>query len=110
VHMQHWYTDLLAAGAGAGVAAGFGAPMSGVLFAVETLLLNPAARRATQPPPPMQAPSTRGSASGLQDEDDGGLQVPAFVCTFHGTSGQLCMKCVTVVCKCQAYSLRMDWS
>jgi H+/Cl- antiporter ClcA len=32
-------TDLLAAGAGAGVAAGFGAPMSGVLFSVETVLL-----------------------------------------------------------------------
>eukprot|EP00892_Ulva_mutabilis_P006824 jgi/Ulvmu1/4513/UM002_0239.1 len=41
-------TDLLAAGAGAGVAAGFGAPMSGVIFAVETVLLAPT--RSSAPP------------------------------------------------------------
>jgi H+/Cl- antiporter ClcA len=35
----HVLTDLIAAGAGAGLSAGFGAPMSGVLFAVETVLL-----------------------------------------------------------------------
>lgn len=45
-------TDLLAAGAGAGVAAGFGAPMSGVIFAVETVLLAP-----TRPAAPATAPS-----------------------------------------------------
>lgn len=64
-------TDLLVAGAGAGLAAGFGAPMSGVLFAVETMLLSGAGRRrsvgatATLPPPKLD----------VDLDEDGGLLI-----------------------------------
>lgn len=74
-HMQHSHLDIVAAGAGAGVAAGFGAPMSGVLFAVETMLLNPSAaagRRAASEPP---AGPHKTAAGAADSEDDGGLQV-----------------------------------
>lgn len=54
-------TDLIAAGAGAGVAAGFGAPMSGVLFAVETVLLAPG--RPAVPP----------GAGGAEAAEDSGV-------------------------------------
>jgi H+/Cl- antiporter ClcA len=78
--LQHLHMDLLAAGAGAGVAAGFGAPMSGVLFAVETMLLIPAARRTAAPP---EAPST-------PDDDDGGLQMASILvaCVFAAMVSQ----------------------
>jgi H+/Cl- antiporter ClcA len=46
----HVLTDLVAAGAGAGLSAGFGAPMSGVLFAVETVLLSTPKAGAAEPP------------------------------------------------------------
>lgn len=66
--VQHEHLDLIAAGAGAGVAAGFGAPMSGVLFAVETMLLAPSRTRMLTPQPHV-------TAAGAEDDDDGGVQV-----------------------------------
>lgn len=99
--VQHWHTDLLAAGAGAGVAAGFGAPMSGVIFAVETLLLNPAARRAaTAPlgaaapmpaaPAPRPRPAGGANAAAGGEEDDGGLQMASVLvaCVFGAMLSQ----------------------
>lgn len=62
---------MIAAGAGAGVAAGFGAPMSGVLFAVETMLLNPAASNART----QGAPHGTAAAAAGSNDDDGGVQV-----------------------------------
>ena len=98
--MQHWYTDLLAAGAGAGVAAGFGAPMSGVLFAVETMLLNPTARRnaaaaqaagaATAAPTPPTHTARMPQQNASQDEDDEGLQLASVLvaCVFGAMISQ----------------------
>jgi H+/Cl- antiporter ClcA len=57
-------TDLLAAGAGAGVAAGFGAPMSGVIFAVETVLLSPSKS---------QSPTAPQKRTTLLDGDESGV-------------------------------------
>lgn len=90
--MQRSHIDMIAAGAGAGVAAGFGAPMSGVLFAVETMLLHPAtsspaskpisASSKQQPASPNalfrsqpRTPHGTAAAAAGSNDDDGGLQV-----------------------------------
>lgn len=62
-------TSLMAAGSGAGVAAGFNAPIAGVFFAVETVLQRELLRAATQ------KPSSQDDTQKKANQDSSGLTI-----------------------------------